>query len=239
MGQLAKIVRPTAGRRERAWRVAAVVLTVVFCSLGCDPVQMLNFIITPFSDAGDPPEIPLTVPDKESRVVIIATHDAIEDNLAFRGANDILTRRLTAILEERFKEHKDKVKIEPFTKVQAYLNKHPEWVTMSKQEIGKYFHADFVVYLEMQQMTMYEKGSGGSLYRGNVEINVAVIDVNDADSDAPKHEKIYPCQFPAEGPKEASEMSVAQFRYKFLEHVAKDLANWFTYHETRDMVQSD
>jgi hypothetical protein len=243
MGQLANVERQAAARsagtsrRERAWRIGAVLLTTLFCCLGCDPAQMLNMMLTPFADFCQDPECPLTVKDKESNVVIIATHDDVEDGTAFRGANDVVTRRLIALLENRYKEHKDKVKIVPFTKVQAYLNKNPDWVTKSKREIGKHFKADYVVFLEMGSMSMNEKGSNGTLFRGTVEINISVIDVNQDEGEGAKFEKAYACTYPLSGAKGSTDVPAATFRGEFLEHIAKDLAVEFAPFETRNKVE--
>jgi hypothetical protein len=234
MGQLATKSRR---RRDRGWRVAALILTGLVVSIGCNPIQMLNFIATPFADASVQPACPLTIPDKESNVVIITTHDDVEDFTVFRGANDVLTRRLIALLEDRYKEHKDKVKIVPFTKVQAYLNKHPDWVTQSKREIGKHFNADYVVFLEMGPMTLFEKGSNSLLYRGNLEIHIAVIDANQDEGEGPKYEKDYACTYPLHGPKDSSSLTMAQFRGEFLDHIAKDLLMEFAPYETRNRVE--
>jgi hypothetical protein len=225
-------------RRERAWRVAALILTVVVASIGCDPVQTLNFILTPFSDAAIDPDCPLTIPNKESKVVVLAAPGDVEPNLQFKGADDILCRRLIALLDERFKEHKDKVKIVPFTKVAAYRNKHPDWLTQSKRDIGKYFEADFVLYLELGPMAMYEKGSNGLLYRGSVEINMTLVDVNQDEGEGTKFQDIYSCMYPTHGPEDATAMSPARFQANFMEHVAKDLLIQFAPHETRDKVES-
>jgi hypothetical protein len=235
MGQSATTNR--SGRRDRLWRVAALILTLLVVNIGCDPIQMMNFIATPFADVSIDPACPLTIPGKESTVVIISTHDDVEDSLQFRGANDILTRQLIGMLEARFKEHKDKVKLVPFTKVQAYLNKHPDWVTQSKREIGKHFNADFVIFLEMGALSMNEKGSNGLLYRGNVDIHIAVVDVNLDEGEGPKYEKDYSCTYPLHGPEDAGNMSAAQFRSKFLEHIAKDLLVEFAPYETRNKIE--
>jgi hypothetical protein len=236
MGQSATTNR--TGRRDRLWRVAALILTLLVVNIGCDPIQMMNFIATPFADTMIDPVCPLTIDGKESTVVIITTHDDIEDSVSFRGVNDMLTRQLIGLLEARFKEHKDKVKIVPFTKVQAYVNKHPDWVTQSKREIGKHFNADYVLFLEMGPMSMYEKGSNSLLFRGNVEIHIAVVDVNQDEGEGPKYEKDFSCTYPLHGPEDAGGgNSATQFRSRFLEHIAKDLLVEFAPYETRNKIE--
>jgi hypothetical protein len=227
--------KPRHTRRERAWRVAAVVLLIVVGSLGCNPIQMMNFVLTPFADNYEQPECPLTIPDKESKVVIIATQEVL-DGIDMRDSKDVLCQRLGGLLQARFKEHKDKVTIVPCSKVQAYLNKHPDWVTQPKRELGREFKADFVVFLEMGPMTLYKTGSHMTLYQGNVEINIAVIDVNADEDEGPKFDKVYSCTYPPHGEEDASSMSPQQFKQRFLDHVAKDLLVYFAAHETNDKL---
>jgi hypothetical protein len=163
----------------------------------------------------------------ESRVVIIATHNDIDDSAMFRDAKDVLTRQLISQMEGRFTEHKDKVKLVPSSKVQADLNNHPDWATQSKREIGRHFNADYVIFLEMGPMGMYEKGSNFLLYRGNVNIRIAVVDVYQDEGDGLIYEKYYTCTYPQHGPEDAGCLSAAQFRCRFLEHIVKDLLREF------------
>src|SRR5262249_58457071 len=156
--------RGNAAGRNRAWWLAASLLTLAVAGLGCSPITTLSFLMQGMSPNNIEPACPLTLPGKEAKVVIICAHeDSTAVALELRDADQALARLLAAMLAQRYKENGDKVKIVPVSKVDAYLRDHATWVTQSKQELGKHFDADFLVFLELGPMTMYEPGSRGSL----------------------------------------------------------------------------
>jgi hypothetical protein len=225
---------------ERGWRLAAVLLLLLVAGLGCNPLTGLSYLISPYGANNLDPECALTLPERESKVVILCAHeDVAAVNSAFRDADQALTRRLAGMLEQRYKENGDKVKIIPPSKVLSYVREHPDWVTESKQEFGKRFDADFVVFLELGPMTMFEKGSNESLYRGNAEIRITVFDVHQPDGDALKYENHYSCVYPSTGPDDASSMSRPNFKFKFLDRCAKDLVLYFAAHPSKDKLDSE
>jgi hypothetical protein len=224
-------------RRELAWRVAALVSFLLVASLGCDPVSTLGFLAYPFAPNLDDPEFSLKVPGKESKVVIVCAH---EDNAAssdaFRDADLMLARQLASLLTQQYKENKDKVKIVSVSQVNSYLREQRDWVTLPKQDIGKHFDADFLIYLELGPMTMYEQGSGRTLYHGSAVIHVSVFDVHGEEDDGLKGDRILSCVYPVTHPEDATSMTPAAFRAKFLDRIAKDLAPLFVGHPADDKM---
>ena len=62
-------------------------------------------------------------------------------------------------------------------------------------EIGRNFKADYVVELEVNQISLYEPGSYNTLFRGRCDISMVVIDVHKS-SEGPKCEGEYSTEFP-------------------------------------------
>src|SRR5580692_2801059 len=125
-------------RRLRAWQIAALLLATLVSGIGCDPIATLSYFLLPFSDNNMPCECPLTLPDKESTVVFICNHrDSGVVGLRLQNADYDLCRQLVHLLADRYQENSDKVKIVPVSKAFDYMRKHPDWITMSKQELGK------------------------------------------------------------------------------------------------------
>jgi|SRR5579862_3947916 len=216
---------------EIGWRVGAVLLVIAVGGLGCNPIATIGFLAYPFCPNNDEPAFPLTLKGKESKVVFLCAHeDNVATNDAFRDADQALCRQLTNLLSLQYKENKDKVNIVPVSKVYAYLREHKDWITQPKQDIGKHFDADFVVYLELGPMTMYEPKSNKALYRGNVEIRIAVIDMRQADGEGTKPDQFYSCTYPATCPEDAGSMTPENFRARFLDRIAKDLVPYFATH---------
>jgi hypothetical protein len=215
-------------RRELAWRVAALVSILLVASVGCDPVATLGFLAYPFAPNFDDPVFSLKVPGKESKVVLLFAHEEnAAPNDAFRDADLMLARQLASLLTQQYKENKDKVKIVNVSQVYAYLHDQKDWATQPKQEIGKHFDADFLVYVELGPMTMYEHGSGGTLYRGSAEIHIAVFDIHEAEEESLKGDKFVSCVFPSTHPEDGTSMTPGAFRAKFLDRIAKDLVPFF------------
>ncbi|HYV38804.1 MAG TPA: hypothetical protein VE988_24180 [Gemmataceae bacterium] len=221
-------------RGKRAWWVAAALLAALVGSIGCAPISTLSALVAPFSNNNIDPVFDLTIPDKESKVVFIVAHSN-PNNVSeiFRDADQVLCTRLTNMLALRYKENKEKVTIVPVSKVYAYMHDHPGWITQSKQEIGKKFGADFVAYLELGHLSMYENKST-DLYRGNVDITIKVADVNVGDTststtfkEAKVRDSIFTCTYPTNQPEDRFSMSPPQFRAAFLERVAKGLVPYF------------
>ena len=226
-----------------AWRVAALALFLTVGGLGCNPLATIGFLAYPFCSNSDEPVFPLTIKGKESTVVFVCAHEenASPDD-AFRDADMVLCRLLTGMLSQHFKDNKDKVKIVPVSKVYSYLREHKDWVTQPKQEIGKQFDADFLVYIELGPMTMWEPGSRKTLYRGNVEIRMSLVDVQQPEAEGIKPDQFYSCTFPVTHPEDASSMRPDNFRAKFLDRIANDLVNYFVSSSANDKIgkmQSD
>jgi hypothetical protein len=213
---------------ELAWRLAAMVLLLTVGGMGCDPLGTFGFLAYPFCSNTEEPVFPLTIKGKESTVVFVCAHEenAAPDD-AFRDADMVLCRLLTGKLSQRFKDNKDKVKIVPVSKVYSYLREHKDWITQPKQDIGKQFDADFLVYLELGPMTLWEPGSRKTLYRGNVEIRMSLVDVHQPEGEGTKPDQFYTCTFPNTYSEDASSMRPDNFRAKFLDRIANDLVERF------------
>lgn len=245
MSEPAQTERPASppwqtSRKDLAWRWAAAVLLVLVASIGCDPIQMLSFIAYPVNENNQDPKLcSLTIEGKESKVLFLAAHeDVMPANLAFRDAHRELTRLLVRMLEERYKEGQDKIKIVPVSQVFNYMDNHTHWVTESKQDLGKHFGADFVVFLELGPMSIWEKGSNSTLYRGNVEIRMSVFDVHQPEGETLVHSDVYSCTFPTSCPMDATELSQDGFKLRFMDRIAKELVPYFAPHPSRDKLDT-
>jgi hypothetical protein len=226
-------------RSELAWRWAAAVLLGVVASIGCDPIQMLSFALYPSNENNLDPKFSLAIEGKESKIAIFAAHEELVPNLAFRDAHRDLCRRLSQLLEQRYKDDQDKIKVVPASQVLSYMDTHPDWITQSKQDLGKHFGADFVVFLELGPMTMYEKGSRETLYRGNVEINISIYDAHVSDNEGPRDTDVYTCTYPGSAPMSTSDIRPSNFKLQFMNRISTDLVQYFASHPSKEMVNSD
>jgi hypothetical protein len=111
---------------------------------------------------------------------------------------------------------------------------------MDPVDVGKHFQADFVIDLEIGNLSLYEPGSANQLYRGQVdEINVRVVDVEKPE-EGPIYEEAYSCSYPkTRGPVPVTDGNARGFRQAFLSHIAKELSWRFTAHPTDDDYSCD
>jgi len=216
--------------RDKRWLWTAGILGVLMLSLGlgCDLATMSYFLI-PWADDKIPAQVKLTPPkgQKEATVVIMASFASLETRPEFQTVDRELSERLAAELKRRAEDNRDKIKIVPYYQVKSYLNKELDAHVMDKREIGKHFKADYVINLEINNMSLFE-GSYRQLFRGTTEISMTVFNVNQPSGEGPIFEEVYHTEYPARGPLDAEGgNSVLQFRTLFLNRLAKDLSRRF------------
>jgi hypothetical protein len=212
-------------------RVALVgaVLTATGCSLGS-----LAYFLTP--EQKNPPEIcSLASPDskQEVRVVILP---ALVHTLAVpeaigveRDLAETVARRLHELLTAG-----DNIRIIAPRKIEDYKNKHSDWKE-NPRAVGEYFKADYVVYLEIYSLSLFEHGSQGELFRGRMEMAVNLLSI--AHPDYTPQRKVMSFVFPDQP--RAAELGTSQleFRNGFLDHVARRVSYCFAAHPRMEAHQ--
>ncbi len=215
-------MRPSGN--DKAWRWAALILGTVVLGIGCNPLTLCSFLL-PWGEDKEPPQVmKLAASGKEVNVVVLAQFATPQLLPELIGADRELSERVAYYLGKRFAENKERVKLVPPAKVHNYLRERLDW---DKHQIGKDFKADYVVFLEIQRLTLRENSQ---LYHGNAEIDVTLIDVHQPRGEAAVHRETYRCQYPSdtEIPKEVSEIPVGKFREDFLNRIGKDIRRYFT-----------
>lgn len=173
---------------------------------------------------------------KEVKVVLLA-YCPTETRPEFIGVDNELCSILARHLQKGFKENKEKVKIVPPSKVKKFKDDHPDWHALEIEDIGKRFEADYVIYLEIGGLSLFEKGSGNQLYRGRASIMVSVYDL--ANSEEEPVTKHFDSDYPSRGAIAADDRNVMGFRQAFLEQVAKQLSWCFTAYSMHDEFGCD
>jgi len=174
---------------------------------------------------------------KENKVMIL-TYMKLDLRPEFLQADKEIAYFLERNLKELCEANKEKISIIPTKKVEDYKNNHPDWQEKDPEDIGKHFKADYVIYLEVNSLSMYESGSGGTLYRGKADITVSLVDVKNPDDSRPAQPftAVFPREMKAITP---NDKSPAEFRTMFLEYLGKRLSWKFTAHPTRDDFYAD
>lgn len=212
----------------------AGLILVVLSSSGCN-LMALPFFLIPGAEPKHEARCKLVPHDeqKAARVVILSSC-GLETRPEFLRVDRELSRLMYMQLQDGFKKNQERVRLVAMSQVEKYKDDHPNWHSLSPEEIGKHFSADYVIELEINAMTLYEPGSANTLFRGHAEISIDVVDVRKP-AEGPIYKEEYSIDYPrARGPIPASEGSVSQFRQRFLSVIARELSWRFTSHLVED-----
>lgn len=223
---------------KRTLILAVLVLAGAFSS-GCQ-LMSLPFFLLPGMDPKHEPECKLASKDKDKKIkVVILASSGLERNLEFIRVDRDLANLLAASLKTSFTKNKENVEVIPCSRVAKYKDEHPNWRSVGSVEVGKFFQADYVIELEINQMSLYQPGMGNMLYQGRTSISLQCLDVNKT-IDNQIFQKEYTTEWPrTKGPIPADDTNPAQFRQQFLNVVAKELSWCFTSHLVDDDFKLD
>jgi hypothetical protein len=217
---------------RRRWRLVGLLVLAVVLGAGCDMASFSYYILNMGQEPmAEPGEMKLADKSKEIKAVILI-YSGVETRPEFVTVDRELSGLLTHILTKSFKDNKEKVTLVSANKVQEYKNKHPDWY-MKLEEVGRYFQADYVIFMNIESLSLYENGSGNTLYRGRANIQIELHNLNTTDEDPIK--KSFRCEYPrSTGPIPVDDRSVTEFYQNFLNFIAKHLGYFFTAHPLED-----
>lgn len=204
----------------------AILLAAAAVSAGCQASTMAYFL---FPEAKHEAEMKKLASDdnKEVRVAILTYTTDLETQPELVQADRSLCEMLAAKLRELCENNHETVTIVNPTKVEQFKTAHPNWrQEPNLADIGRQFKADYLIYIEISNLSLYEKGASQQLYHGHAGMSVQVVDVHKpTESPLPKQVSfVYP---DARGPIPVDDMPQMEFRQKFLGYLAWRLArNW-------------
>src|SRR5947208_14203691 len=147
-------------------------------------------------------------------------------------------RNLASQLEKLDKENKENVTLINPSKVEEYMRENPDWNSthLDLPAIGKHFKADYVIYLEIGSLSLYQPDTFGTFYRGLANVTVSLVDVNKPDDYTLGSREISFCYPPeAQGGSMAvdSDTPPQMFKQKFIEALGQRLSWMFAARPTR------
>jgi hypothetical protein len=209
-----------------------VLLALALCGSlsGCSYVLFLGYLI------GGPPSIE---PDFDAETKESMTDKGVTVAVVCYAPNDVkysfedIDEELARYVSFRLHEHKIKV-INP-DRVKAWLDENKDWD--EPEEIGAAFETTYVIYIDLNEFSLYEEGSA-TLYRGKAE---AIVSVWKMDEDHEEAEKIFSkekiSKFPLHKPVSATEETYSNFKSRYLSRLSQEVGRlFFEYYIADDIV---
>jgi hypothetical protein len=221
-------------RRLAASGLVLAVLTTCGCNLGA-----LSYFLFGPDDLHDPLCAELAKPKKEIKLAILA-NAGTETRPEFLRADRELAEMLSVYLRQTYKKNKTKIAIVPPAQVDNFKDQNPSWQTKSMHDIGGYFHADYVINIDLDKLDLYEPRSMDQFFRGQGDVSVTVFDMaQPARESRVFHQDFHYC-YPERGPRSVMDnLNPAQFRAQFLTYMVKELARCFAAYSTDDKYAMD
>ncbi len=204
------------GKRNR--RILLGVLLVLAAGVGCNPILAPFYFIGGFNKTTQPPEYAfydIAKKDKgkkEFKLVVVPERGRGLSPDFFgqeRTLGNVFVENLTA----SFAENKEKIKIVPIKEVVAYQSKcsREEWKAMLPQEIGKHFGADYVLVMELSQLSLYEPKSFDQFLHGTCRVSLTLVDV---DKDEPIKQWEPSLSYPKDGKNQVADIDTNRDKFK-------------------------
>jgi hypothetical protein len=230
MEGLAVFHDPTPARHPPLVRLGlwASLAAFLVTSSGCSYILFLGYLI------GGPPTIEpdFDVQTKESMTdkdvtVAVVCYAPTDIRYSFED----IDHEVAKYVAFRLIQHKIKV-ISP-DRVRAWLDENRDWD--KPEEIGEFFKATYVVYIDLNNFSLYEDDSA-NLYRGRAEAVVSVWKM-EGSNDA---EKIYTTEkiskFPTHQPIAASDETYQNFKARYLARLSDEIGRLFYEYTTYDEI---
>jgi hypothetical protein len=223
--------------RSRCWWGLGVCALAAFAG-GCNVLSLPFFLLGP--EPSDPPSLKRLATDDKDKKVKVAVLAA--SNLDVRSELTKVDRELAARVVKHLgdlcKYNEENVVVLPVQTVERYKSDHPDWDhPLDLARIGQDLKVRYVVYLEINALTLYVPKSNNQFYQGDTEIRITLINARKPD-DLPEEDhfhEVYP-----ESPVSTfdDDPNPIAFRQKFLDHVAERIAWKFTKHRSEDKYQA-
>src|SRR5207237_3773860 len=163
-------------------QLAGLLVLAAVLTAGCNPALLVSLMMGPPKQQPTLAKLTPPVEKEQARVVIIASAP-INTGIDFARIDRDITSAVARHLQLGYDENKEKIQIITPRKVEQFKDDHPDWYSMDKSEIGKKFHADYVICLEIESIDLYERGSNKLMLHGQASIGVSLVDMKRPDDE--------------------------------------------------------
>jgi hypothetical protein len=217
---------------KRMSTLATLLLVPLLCGTlsGCSYIMIFGYLI------GGPPsvepqfdkETKECMSDKDVRVAVVCfAPNEIKYN--FESIDYELAQYVA------FKLHEHKIKVVPPDMVKGWLEENKDWD--KPEEIGAAFKTTYVIYIDLNEFSLYEEGSP-HLYRGRSEGIVSVWKMDDEGH----AEKIFSAEktskYPMHQPVSSGDKTYSTFKGEYLTRLSEEIGRFFYEYYTADEIAS-
>lgn len=214
------------------------VLVVAVLGMGCNPILAPFQLIGLFSNPKGPSQFNFydracEAKKKKDISVLVLAYPGGRLPADYAGADRVLAAKFVKKLDEAFKTNKERVVIVTLAEVEKFKRRHDDWKGMTAAEIGKHFKVDYVIDMELSQLSLFEPGTREVLH-GHCHIPIAIIDVEKGAEPFEQYE--YDAEYPGVGQSIPVDMesNPEKFKQKFFDKMAVELTKLFTPCPTAD-----
>lgn len=211
--------KPMKSKRIATLSMLAAVCLMCLGECGCNYIMVFGYLL------GGPPSVePLfdketkkSMTDKDIRVCVICfAENKIKYN--FESIDYELAHYVAMQL------HSHKIEVVNPDQVKAWLEENKDWD--KPEELGAYFKVNYVVYIDLNQFSLYEDGSA-ELYRGKAESIVSVWEIDEDGHGEKIFSKEKLSKYPLHVPVSAAEKSYQTFKGEYLTHLSEAIGRLF------------
>jgi hypothetical protein len=204
---------------------------------GCNPILLMAYLFNN-NDPKMPAEFELKPRPKhekdEVRVVVLTSNlPSVSPDMI--GIDRLLAMEFVPLLEKRCQENKQKLTVLKSQPVEAYKREHPNWRRQSPYDIGEHFKADYVIDVEVLDVSLFDPGAR-ELMKGRARVSVSAYDLSKPLKEPAYNPPEYNFEFPRSHEVPIHDMSITTFRQRFVKHMASELVLPFTAHTSNQKV---
>jgi hypothetical protein len=135
---------------------------------GCAAVKWLAYVLTPVAETKTVEPEFAGLSGKTVAVVIFA-----DDSIQYDYP--LVRQELSMAIRGQILDHVERARVISVDRIIRYQNDRPGWAEAPKPELGKFFGADYILYVSLIEYSTREGGSV-HLYRGRIKAETTLFD---------------------------------------------------------------
>lgn len=215
------------------WKARLMVMgLVIVAGMGCNPILLTAYLFDHDEPKSKPDFAlkPRPKHEKEEVKVLVLTSSVPGVSPEMIGIDRLLALEIIPLLEAQCLENKEKLSVLKSAPIDKYKKENPDWRNKHPMEIGEYFHADYVIDIQVLDIAIFEPGTRRELMKGRANVAVAAYDMSKPLKEPAYNPSEFNFEFPKTHPVSVVDEPVSTFRQRFVKRIASDLVIPFTAH---------